>query len=192
LANVVMEASHKLDNINCDNVMKGLFMANERLISPKYLLGGMGDGGGCHPRDNIALSWLARKIDLSHDWYENLMICRENQTEWLADLIQEHKGDLDVVILGKCFKKETNLTVGSPSILLKNILDEKGVKCDMFDPWVDMGHIKMKKALYFIGTNHDVFMDYSFPEGSVVIDPWRYIKAQDGVTLISVGDSSNT
>jgi len=47
LANTVMELSHKLDNINCDNVMRGLFLANERLMSPKYLLGGMGDGGGC-------------------------------------------------------------------------------------------------------------------------------------------------
>jgi UDPglucose 6-dehydrogenase len=45
LANTVMEVSHKLDNIDCDNVMKGLFLANERLMSPKYLIGGMGDGG---------------------------------------------------------------------------------------------------------------------------------------------------
>ena len=189
LANVVMEASHKLDNINCDNVMNGLFMANERLISTKYLLGGMGDGGGCHPRDNIALSWLAQKLNLSHDWYENLMICRENQTEWLADLIEENKADLDVVILGKCFKKETNLTVGSPSILLKNILDEKNIECEMFDPWIDEGEYNFKKALYFIGTNHDEFLNYKFPEGSVVIDPWRYISEQEGVRLIQVGVS---
>jgi UDPglucose 6-dehydrogenase len=47
LANTVMELSHKLNNIDCDVVMKGLFLANERLMSPKYLLGGMGDGGGC-------------------------------------------------------------------------------------------------------------------------------------------------
>ena len=43
LANVVMEAAHKLENVNCDNVMKGLFLGTERLISSKYLLGGMGD-----------------------------------------------------------------------------------------------------------------------------------------------------
>ena len=46
----------------------------------------MGDGGGCHPRDNIALSWLSRKVDLSYDWYENLMLSREKHTEWLADI----------------------------------------------------------------------------------------------------------
>ena len=190
LANTIMELSHRLDNINCDNVMKGMFMANERLISPKYLLGGMGDGGGCHPRDNIALSWLAQKTNLSYDWYENLMICREKQTEWLADLtIQESReAELPIVILGKCFKKETNLTVGSPSILMKNIIEEKGYSVEMYDPLVDKTPPPLNnKSVFFIGTNHDAFLDYIYPEGSIVIDPWRYIKDQDGVKLIKIG-----
>ena len=187
LANVVMEAAHKLENVNCDNVMKGLFLGTERLISSKYLLGGMGDGGGCHPRDNIALSWLAKKLDMSYDWYENLMICREEQTEWLADLIVEHRRDLPLTILGKCFKKETNLTVGSPSILLKNLLEERNEQVDMYDPWVDNHEIKLTKQCYFIGTNHDKFLDYDFPKGSIVLDPWGMIQDQEGVEVIRIG-----
>ena len=195
LANVVMEVSHKLDGINCDNVMKGLFMANERLISPKYLLGGMGDGGGCHPRDNIALSHLAQNLDLSIDWYENLMLTREKQTDWLADLIQQYKSGMDIMILGKCFKKETNLTVGSPSILLKNILEERNETVEMYDPWVDGEEGKEaaldEAKLFFIGTNHDKFLDYTFPDGSIVIDPWRYLAVpEDGsYKVIQVGIS---
>jgi UDPglucose 6-dehydrogenase len=193
LANVIMEASHKLDNVNCDNVMRGMFLANERLISTKYLLGGMGDGGGCHPRDNIALSWMAQELDLSYDWYENLMVCREKQTEWLSELILDKVSEsgLNPIILGKCFKKETNLTVGSPSILLKNILLEKIDSVEMYDPWVDDGEAPINEpAIFFIGTNHDKFLDYKFPEGSVVIDPWRMMKEQDGVEYIYVGDST--
>jgi UDPglucose 6-dehydrogenase len=191
LANTVMELSHKLSNVDCDNVMKGLFLANERLISSKYLIGGMGDGGGCHPRDNIALSWLARKVELSFDWYENLMICRENQTDWLSDLILENKSNLPIVILGKTFKKETNLVVGSPSILLKNILAEKKHEVKMYDPWIDVEENPPidEPALFFIGTNHDLFLDYAFPKGSIVIDPWRFLKEQDGVKLIPVGNT---
>lgn len=192
LANVIMEASHKLDNVNCDNVMKGMFLANERLISTKYLLGGMGDGGGCHPRDNIALSWMAKELDLSHDWYENLMICREKQTEWLGDMLLEKSKEhsLKPVILGKCFKKETNLTVGSPSILMKNMMEEHGVDVEMFDPWIDEGEPPLnEKAVFFIGTNHDEFLSYVFPKGSIVIDPWRVLSPQDGIELISVGDT---
>ncbi len=193
LANVIMEASHKLDNVNCDNVMKGMFLANERLISTKYLLGGMGDGGGCHPRDNIALSWMAQELNLSYDWYEGMMICREHQTEWLADLILQktEESGLNPIILGKCFKKETNLTVGSPSILLKNILLETINSVEMFDPWIDEGEPPLENsAVFFIGTNHDKFLDYKFPEGSIVIDPWRMMPEQDGVEYIYVGDST--
>lgn len=192
LANTVMELSHKLENINCDNVMKGLFLANERLISPKYLLGGMGDGGGCHPRDNIALSWLARKVDLSFDWYDNLMDCREMQTEWLGNVIieEKEKSNLPIIILGKTFKKETNLILGSPSILLKNILEEKGVNLEMYDPWIDTTEAPLSSpSIFFIGTNHDIFLDYKFPIGSIVIDPWRFIKEQTGVKLIKIGNS---
>jgi UDPglucose 6-dehydrogenase len=192
LANTIMELSHKLDNINCDNVMKGLFMANQRLISTKYLLGGMGDGGGCHPRDNIALSWLAQKKNLSFDWYDNLMECREKQTEWMAELIVEQKElhNLPITILGKTFKKETNLIVGSTAVLLKNILDEKDIQVNSFDPWVDSGEPPINEpSIFFIGTNHDTFLNYKFPEGSVVIDPWRFIKQQNNVKLISVGIS---
>ena len=193
LANLVMEVSHKLDNIDCDNVSNALAMSTDRLISPKYLFGGMADGGGCHPRDNIALSWLARKIDLSYDWYESLMTCRENQTDWLAELICDHKEQtgLPVVILGKTFKKETNLTVGSPAVLLDNLLKERSVVAEMYDPWVDDSLPPLQNpAIFFIGTNHDAFLDYKFPSGSVVIDPWGMLGntvIDDSVELISIG-----
>jgi UDPglucose 6-dehydrogenase len=192
LANTIMEVSHKLENIDCEVVMGGLFLAKERLISPKYLIGGMGDGGGCHPRDNIALSWLAKSVDLSYDWYESLMVCREKQTEWLSELMLRHKGDLPMVILGKTFKKETNLVTGSPAILLKNILEEKGHQVISFDPHVDEGEPPLhNKALFFVATNHDIFKDYKFPNGSVIIDPWRFIPPGTEYNVISIGRSKN-
>ena len=61
-ANTLMELCHKLENTNIDDVTNGLKMANKRLISQAYLDGGMGDGGGCHPRDNIAMSYLSKNI----------------------------------------------------------------------------------------------------------------------------------
>ena len=68
--NTVMEMCHHLPNTNVDDVTNGLKLASKRIISDAYLTGGMGDGGGCHPRDNIALSWLAQKLNLSTDWFE--------------------------------------------------------------------------------------------------------------------------
>ena len=139
MANTIMEVCHKLRNVDCDVVMDALSMANERLISPKYLRGGMGDGGGCHPRDNIALSYLARKVNLSFDWYDALMKQRERQTQWLADILmfQCRKTGMDPIILGMTFKKETNLTVGSPALLLANLVND--VELTVFDPHLDEG-----------------------------------------------------
>lgn len=194
-ANTIMEICHKLPNVDCDEVTNALAMAGRRLMSGAYLSGGMGDGGGCHPRDNIALSWLAREKDLSFDWYHSVMMAREEQTAWLAKLMLDEKyKDLPKVILGKSFKPETNLTVGSPAILLKNIIEEKGETTAMFDPHIDGDEIPefaKKKSLFFIGTKHSYFATFDFPEGSVVLDPHRYIQDREGVTVIRIGASDS-
>jgi len=81
-ANTLMEICHKMGNIDVDQVTGALTFASRRLMSGAYLTGGMGDGGGCHPRDNIALSWLAQRLDLSFDWFASVMGAREKQTVW--------------------------------------------------------------------------------------------------------------
>lgn len=186
--NTLMEICHKT-GADIDAVSNAFALADQRLISMKYLYGGMADGGGCHPRDNIALSWLARKLNLKYDWFENIMMQREKQTEWLADLIKEQKEkhNLPIVILGKSFKKGTNITVGSPAILLKNILDEKGIEADMYDPNIDKEPLRLNKSIFFIATNHDDFNRLEYPKGSVILDPWGYIKDFEDVEVIRIG-----
>ena len=201
MINTVMETCHHLPNTDVDDVTKALALCTDRIISPKYLTGGMGDGGGCHPRDNIALSYLARKLSLSYNWYDNIMKQREVQTEWLADLIISEKYERKINILGKCFKPETNLTVGSPSILLKNILEEKGEEVTMWDPWVDDSDIMKvkdkyewdkKPQLFFIGTRHEVWKEFYFMPGSVVIDPFRYLNVKEDVKYIPIGKNNES
>ena len=188
-ANTVMEMCHKLPNTNCDDVMNALALGSKRILAESYWSGGMGDGGGCHPRDNIALSWLSRELDLSHDWFENIMKQRENQTDWLCDLIEEHCEDKKILILGKSFKSETNIVTGSPSILLKNILEERGHQIEMWDPYIDDSEndSQQEPMIYFIGTKHPDFTTYSYNQGSIIIDPWRYIPEQENCRLIHVG-----
>jgi len=189
---------HKLPNTNCDDVMNALALGSKRILAESYWSGGMGDGGGCHPRDNIALSWLSRELDLSHDWFDNIMKQREKQTDWLANLIEEtsfkYKGCYDgypIKILGKSFKPETNITTGSPSILLKNILEERKHEVEIWDPYVDdsENESQQEPMIYFIGTKHSDFTSYSYNQGSIIIDPWRYIPEQSNCEVIYVGDS---
>ena len=199
MINTLMETCHHLPNTNVDDISKAFSLCTTRLISDKYLYGGMGDGGGCHPRDNIALSYLAKKLNLSHNWYDNIMRQRENQTDWLADLIVSEKFEMDINILGKCFKPETNLTLGSPSLLLKNILEERGERVKIWDPYVDSLDMKSissqmewetKPQLFFIGTKHEAFKHFYFYPNSVVIDPFRYLKLGNDVKYIPIGDNT--
>jgi UDPglucose 6-dehydrogenase len=188
--NTVLEICHKTPNGDVDEVMMALKMGNDRIISGRYMSGGMGDGGGCHPRDNIALSFLAEKLDLSYDWFNNVMRQREKQTEWLSSLIMEHSKGRPIVILGKSFKAESNITTGSPSILLKNILVEKGQTVKMWDPFIDEDYNELidKPYLYFIGTRHEELKDFPFASGSLVLDPWRYINDKKDIEVIRIGE----
>ena len=190
-ANTMMEICHKI-GADVDAIIDAISLADERLISPKYLRGGMGDGGGCHPRDNIAMSWLSRKLNLSHDFFHDLMIAREHQTEWLADLCQST--NKNVCILGKSFKPETNITTGSPSVLLYNILKERNVNVEIIDPYSDSKEdfervfsSKDANTLFFLGTRHEFFKDLNYPNGCTVIDPFRYVPNNSNFTLIKVG-----
>ena len=186
--NTVMELCHSLPNTDVDQVTKALSKCKGRIISNKYLTGGMGDGGGCHPRDNIALSWLARKKNLSMDWFEATMMQREKQTAWLSKLIRQNSlKNKKIYILGKTFKPETNIITGSPSILLGNFLKSKKIKFQYFDPFLDKKKPKFETGLYFIGTRHNQFKKFNFPNGSTVIDPFRYIPNKINIKLISLG-----
>ena len=191
--NTIMEMCHKLPNTNIDDVTNALMLGNKRLISGAYLRGGMGDGGGCHPRDNIALSWLARKLNISNDFFDQIMMQREKQTDWLVELMLENQiKNKKTYILGKSFKPETNIMTGSPSILLDNLLKEKGIEAIKFDPYVDQNKPVFEQGLYFIGTKHEIFEKFKFPKGSVVIDPFRMINQDlEHVKVIRIGNNND-
>lgn len=191
LVNNIMEMCHHLPNTNVDEVTNALKLGTRRLVSPSYLTGGMGDGGGCHPRDNIAMSWLNRELGIEHNYFDFIMKKREKQTEFFVNIIEEKMKEtgLPVCILGKSFKPETNLTEGSPALLVKNLLNIRGIECEQYDPYIDVAvtDFALDKKIYFIGCKHSLFSMYDFPEGSCVIDPNRYIPIKEGVDIVHIG-----
>jgi len=191
LANNIMEMCHHLPNTNVDEVTNALKLGYRRLVSPAYLTGGMGDGGGCHPRDNIAMSWLNRELGIEYNYFDFIMKKREKQTDFFVGIIENKMKEtgLPVCILGKSFKPETNMVEGSPAILVKNLLNARGIECEQYDPHIDIGipEIELTKKIYFIGCRHAIFGEYNFPEGSCVIDPNRYIPLKEGVDVVHIG-----
>ena len=74
---------------------------------------------------DIAMSYLAKKHNVSFNIFEAIMLQRQKYNHWLADLCLKHANKNPILILGKSFKPETNIITGSPSIYLYNSLKKK-------------------------------------------------------------------
>ena len=142
----------------------------------------MGDGGGCHPRDNIALRFLAENLNLGYDLFDSIMTAREKQAKNMAikltQLSVQH--NLPVVILGKSYKPNVDYIDGSSSMLVGYYIEQEGVNV-MYDLETPIDAIYL---LGHYGKNHD----YKFTKNSVVLDPWRKYK-NDNIEVIHYGDT---
>jgi UDPglucose 6-dehydrogenase len=178
-ANAISEITERRGG-DVDEVTNALGAANFRLMSPKYLSAGMGDGGGCHPRDQIAMSWLAQDANMSVDIFEFIAKARDLQTERQAqELVKvSRKHNLPILILGRAYKENSPLTVGSPAILLQYYVSKMGVLFETFDPWLDVKQFAPEMPVVaFIATKHADFKNFFLPNGSVVIDPWGFYES---------------
>jgi len=151
-----------------------------------------GAQANCHPRDGIAMSWLAQQLDLSHDLFADLMKAREDQTEWLAELALREAGELPLVLLGRAFKPDVSSEVGSPARLLAGMLRERGVQFTHQDVMIDLVPPDVSRvAAYVLTTAHTSYRDLRFPAGAVVVDPFGITPDQPGVRVVRVGRSSH-
>jgi UDPglucose 6-dehydrogenase len=190
-ANIVAEACERV-GADCDHVMGAIKAANKRLISPAYLTPGMGDGGGCHPRDNIALSHFATEHGMSFDFFGMLMQQREAQAQHLADLLAGSASGnwRPAGIVGFAFKANTNIATGSHTVLVWEILKRQGLQASVYDRFIN-DQDPVTPGAYLIGCAHDYIKTLAFPKGSIVIDPWGIVQDQEGVEVRRLGRKSS-
>jgi UDP-glucose 6-dehydrogenase len=130
---------------------------------------GMGDGGACHPRDNIALRWLAKDLGLGYDLFESIMTAREKQAENMAKEILKH--GKNVCFTSDAYKAGTNLTDGSYSLLVQHyVIKHGGAIASGFD---DPVHVLVR-----VHESDNISVD----DKTIIFDPWRsYPKAHNVV-----------
>ena len=189
LVNMIQDVAMKSGNINVDVVTDALCSSTMRIISTKYMTAGMGDAGPCHPRDNIALRWLAENLDLGYDIFDTVMHAREKQAEnlavYLTDIADEH--NLPIVIHGKAYKPDVDYLDGSYSLLIGHYLKELGVEFCYCDPLTNDAVADGTDAVVLLAHNRHITYGYTgnTPEqelyyklglSSVVVDPWRTFK----------------
>lgn len=169
LVNMIQDVAEINGNMNADVITGALEMSTKRIISQSYMKAGMGDGGSCHPRDNIALRWLANELDLGYDIFSSIMLARERQAENIAKKLVKlsKKYNLPVVIMGKSYKPNVEYEDGSTSILTGYYVEQDGIDVK-YDTTVN-------KAVYLLA-HRGVFNDTEFPDESVILDVWREYK----------------
>jgi len=168
LVNMIQDVAHKLGNMNVDAVTQALAKSTKRIVSPAYMKAGMGDGGACHPRDNIALRWLAKDLDLGYDMFESIMTAREKQAETMAKAILTH--GKNIWFSSDSYKAGTNLVDGSSSLLLQHYVTKHGgTLANGIDTPVEV-IVRVHESDHF-----------TCDENTIIFDPWRSYPKADNV-----------
>ena len=142
LVNMIQDVAEKQGNINVDVVTKALADSDQRIMGPKYMTAGMGDGGACHPRDNIALRYMSDNLGLGYDLFDAVMNAREIQAKNLADKLVSYGNP--VIIVGLAYKPNVKYVDGSYSMLVGHYVKEAGQKLFYHDPLCERTVLKQK------------------------------------------------
>jgi UDPglucose 6-dehydrogenase len=209
LANMIQDFAMKIGNIDVDVVTNALARSTMRIMGPKYMTAGMGDAGACHPRDNIALRWLAEEYEIGYDLFDTIMHAREVQAENLAKflVIQSQKFNLPIAIHGKAYKPDVPYCIGSYSTLVGFYVEQAGHSVTYVDPLADDSANVVASvdspAVFLWAHNRRITYDYTgeqeatkpyceIKSDSVIVDPWRQLPLDmPNIKVIHYGNTRN-
>jgi len=209
LVNMIQDFALRIGHINVDVVTDALARSTMRIMGPKYMTAGMGDAGACHPRDNIALRWLAKEYDIGYDLFDTVMHAREIQAKNLAMFLvdQAKQHGMSIVIHGKAYKPDVEYCIGSYSTLVGHYVKQAGFGIRYLDPLADdpseviseldgpaiiLWAHNRKITYNYIADQTDTLPYCAIPRGSVIVDPWRKLPAIEGLTVIPYGNTRNS
>jgi UDPglucose 6-dehydrogenase len=209
LVNMIQDFALRIGHINVDVVTDALARSTMRIMGPKYMTAGMGDAGACHPRDNIALRWLAKEYDIGYDLFDTVMHAREIQAKNLAMFLVEQakQHSMSIVIHGKAYKPDVEYCIGSYSTLVGHYVKQAGHDVRYLDPLADdpaeviteltgpaviLWAHNRKITYEYTGDQPDTLPYCPIPHGSVVVDPWRKLPQIENLTVVHYGNTRNS
>jgi UDPglucose 6-dehydrogenase len=132
-ANMLAQLCERLPGGDVDAVTGALGL--DARIGSRYLKGGLGYGGPCFPRDNIALSFLARSLGIEPEVPE--ATDRANR-RLSAEIANRLESDLElgdrVTVLGLAYKPDTHVVEESPGVAIATALAQAGHTVTAYDP----------------------------------------------------------
>jgi UDPglucose 6-dehydrogenase len=201
LANMIQDVAIKQGNINVDVVTNALAKSSMRIMGPKYMTAGMGDAGPCHPRDNIALRYLAENLGLGYDLFDAIMNAREIQAKNMAEFVIANSNGLPIYIHGKAYKPDVTYLEGSYSLLVGHFIEAAGHEVTYIDPLTEPDVPRSVYGAVLLAHNKQITYGYAgvqdeqqlyctIEDGSVIIDPWRkYTTTNTNIKVVHYGNT---
>ena len=174
---------------------------------------GPGLGGHCIPIDPFYLTWKAREYELSTRFIELAGEINTNMPRYVVSRLAHEldrraaKGlnDARILIIGLAYKKNVDDTRESPSFKLIELLEARGAKCEVHDPYVtrvpsirEYPRLEGRKSValdpaavsgfdaVLIATDHDIIDYVALAKSARLIIDTRNACARAGADLTNV------
>jgi UDPglucose 6-dehydrogenase len=193
-ANLLAEICENTDGADVDEVTR--IIGRDSRIGSKYLKGGLGYGGPCFPRDNIAFAHFAESVGVKAELPITVHRANLSQVRRVIKIIEQLKlnHDKKIGILGLSYKPDTPIVEESQSIMLARELSSKGYVVHVYDPLAleEAKRILGNTAIYeetlddciknvdvlVLATPWKLFNTIN-TAGKIIIDCWRLLKDRE-------------
>jgi UDPglucose 6-dehydrogenase len=132
-ANMLADLCERIPGGDVDVVTDAL--GNDRRIGRAYLTGGLGFGGPCFPRDNLALSYFARAMGTRAELCETTdWINGRTAAKVVESVISVIRPGATVAVLGLAYKPLSHVVEESQGLAIALALAERGADVIGYDP----------------------------------------------------------
>jgi UDPglucose 6-dehydrogenase len=205
-ANMLADLCERIPGGDVDVVADALGL--DRRIGRRYLTGATSYGGPCFPRDNQALSFLARALGTSAAMAETTDRLNHHEIRRLLHRIGPVSG-LEVAVLGLAYKPDTPVIDASAGIALVRALAGSGARVRAYDPLAGAAARSALGGLAEVATSLEECLAGArvvvittpdpafqglgatdFAEGATIHDAWRiltHLADEPSVRYVAVG-----
>lgn len=132
-ANMLATLCERIPGGNVETVSDALGL--DHRIGRSYLTGGMGFGGPCFPRDNVALGYVARALDATNTLPDIVHGLNEARPDILLERLQPYlRAGVTVAVLGLSYKPLSHVIEQSHSTKIIRRLLNLGARITAYDP----------------------------------------------------------
>jgi len=201
-ANLIARVCEIIPQADSDTITSTIGL--DKRINPRYLKGGLGYGGPCFPRDNLAFANLIKPLKIKTSLPITIDGFNRQQIFFIEKIVKKHiTKKKSLGILGLSYKPDTDVVDESQGIMLANLLAKKSYRVAVFDPAAMKNAIPLLdrkvafgRSAQQIADDSDVvivttpwaqFSKLKFGKGKTVIDCWRVIKNRQNIKYIALG-----